>query len=98
MNEQNDIAEKHWFSNKQVISLLVGVAMITFTLTGIFFEFEYLKGKLISVVELIEYNNDRSDKKDARIQDDVDNNTASIKQLRNEVNQLHEPGSDTNKK
>ena len=83
-NSNGDITEKHWFTNKQVISLLLAVIVATFTVTTIVMEFRFVQAEMDTLEQ-------RGDKRYQRHELDFE-------ELEKRLDLLEEPGSDTNKK
>jgi len=58
-----NIEQKHWFNNKQVITVILFFIMLTFYVTVTWMEFETVKVKISNLEKKIEYVNDRVSRK-----------------------------------
>lgn len=46
MNTNADISESHWFTNRQVVSVIIAVAIATFYVTMVYFRFVAMESEI----------------------------------------------------
>lgn len=63
MEEYKDISKKRWFSNSQVVTIVIAAVMATFALAMIYGRFLIMEKEIQSNTDRIEYVNDRLSRK-----------------------------------